>query len=258
MANPIGWCTKTWNPITGCTPVSPACDHCYARRMSHRLKGRFGYPADEPFRVTVHPERLEEPEHWRKPQRVFVGSMTDVFHPDIPAGFVRSLFALMDSYRQHTFLLLTKRPQYALAFAQGWGMQPWPRTIHLGVTAENQEMADERIPILLSIPAAVHWVSVEPCLEPIGLSSIPCQDGRTIDALGGSIFGGNRDKYGAPYYEIKNHAKLDWVVGGVESGPGKRACDPAWIKSLYEQCKDYGVPFFDKREKDPLAREFPR
>ncbi len=111
MPTGIEWATEVWNPVTGCTKVSPGCAHCYAARMAKRLKGRYGYPADEPFRVTLHPDRLDKPLHWRKPRRVFVCSMGDLFHEDVPDRFIEWVFAVMASCGQHTFMLLTKRPE---------------------------------------------------------------------------------------------------------------------------------------------------
>ena len=107
----IEWAEAAWNPVTGCTPVSAGCANCYARRMAQRLRGRCGYPADEPFRVTLRPDRLDEPLHWHKPRRVFVCSMGDLFHPDVPDEFIDQVFAAMALCPQHTFLVLTKRPE---------------------------------------------------------------------------------------------------------------------------------------------------
>ena len=187
----IEWTDATWSPVTGCTPISEGCENCYARRMAKRLRGRCGYPTDEPFKVTLHPERLEEPLKWKKPRRVFVCSMGDLFHEDVPDEFIYEIWDVMVQSKQHTFLVLTKRPDrmksfiekvmcnrmdYALTFggtpegkkARKWAQKP-VQNVWLGVTAENQEQADKRIPILLQIPATVRFVSVEPMLGPIRL-----------------------------------------------------------------------------------------
>lgn len=107
----IEWATKVWNPVTGCTKVSPGCEHCYAERMAKRLRGRYGYPAHEPFRVTLHPDKLEEPLHWKKPQRVFVCSMSDPFHEEVSITFLERMLAVITNCPQHTFMMLTKRPE---------------------------------------------------------------------------------------------------------------------------------------------------
>jgi len=118
--NPIGWATDTWSPVTGCSPVSPACDHCYAERMATRLAGRFGYAAEDPFQVTFHPDRLDQPLKWKKPRRVFVCSMGDLFHEDVPDEWLEAVFGVMAARPEHTFLLLTKRPERARA----WSTRP--------------------------------------------------------------------------------------------------------------------------------------
>lgn len=188
----IEWTEYSWNPVTGCTPVSEGCQNCYAKRMAKRLRGRCGYPADDPFRVTLHPERLEEPLKWKKPRRVFVCSMGDLFHEDVHPYDIMQIFNVMAKAKQHTFLVLTKRPERMLEFykrlrpgnvipgpyfsitgiGEGWAGSPpvLPDNIWLGVTAENQQRADERIPILLQIPATVRFVSCEPLLSAIDLT----------------------------------------------------------------------------------------
>jgi protein gp37 len=190
----IEWATKVWNPVTGCTKVSPGCQNCYAERMAKRLAGRCGYLKEEPFKVTVHPERLEEPLNWKKPQRIFVCSMGDLFHDDVPDEFIGEVFNTMVNAQWilgHRFLVLTKRPERMKRVIEEIGdiiteqrkpkKMPDGTTRHtmtfsfplqniwLGVTAENQEKADERIPILLQIPAAKRFVSVEPMLGPVDL-----------------------------------------------------------------------------------------
>lgn len=169
MASKIEWTDETWNPITGCTKISAGCAHCYAERMARRLAGRCGYPeAPNHFDVTYHPDRMMQPTKWKKPRRVFVCSMSDLFHDDVPKHVVWAIWSRMSCTEQHTFQVLTKRPERALSvlndlYAQhNWG-DPSPN-IWLGVTAENQRAANERIPFLLQIPAAVRFVSCEPLL----------------------------------------------------------------------------------------------
>ena len=234
----IPYVDKTWNPITGCSAISEGCKNCYAKRMANRLRGRYGYPADDPFKVTFHPDRLKEPEKWKKPCKVFVCSMGDLFHEDVDDfDFEQArldIWHIMESCPQHTFLILTKRP----AIMRGFCMTKEPmKHIWLGVTAENQDRADDRIPILLSIPAAVHFVSIEPMLGPVNLNLCwECQ---------------------VEPRKCHEHNKIDWVIAGPETGPGARECKSEWIEDLYEQCCLANIPFFDKR-KNYIKREFPK
>ena len=233
----IEWADAVWNPITGCTPISEGCAHCYAQRMANRLAGRYGYPADNPFRVTAHHDRMKDPINWEKPKRIFVCSMGDIFHEDacddFPVTQLR-IFNLMNGLRRHTFMVLTKRPQnlqrfVALFFQDGKGKpESLPPNIWIGVTAENQARADERIPILLQIPAAVRFVSIEPMLGPVDLNKREC----LIDK--------RRFKYTIGRY-------LDWVICGGETGPGARTMHPEWVRGLRDQCQSAGVPFFFKQ-----------
>ena len=198
----IEWTEYSWNPVSGCTPASEGCQNCYAKRMANRLRGRCGYPQDDPFRVTLHEDRLGEPLRWKQPRRVFVCSMGDLFHEDVKDEWIARIWWVMGQcagyldpsrYRGHTFLILTKRPERMQKWLNGWndretrrqwiesfgevydwmsGPKYWPDVlpnVWLGVTAENQQRADERIPILLQIPAAVRFVSVEPCLSAVNI-----------------------------------------------------------------------------------------
>ena len=230
----IHWATKVWNPITGCTKISPGCQNCYAERMAKRLAGRYGYPEYEPFWVTEHEDRLSEPGEWKKPQRVFVCSMGDLFHSDVSPDFLLRVFGRMNAYKQHTFLVLTKRPDNALQFCRDYGLIPsrfgpspsgnvWPANVWAGVTTENQEMAEERIPFLLQIPAAVRFVSVEPMLGPVSIG--PLED----------------------VHRAYFSRQLDWVICGGESGQKARPMNLEWAESLHDQCKAAGVSFFMKQ-----------
>lgn len=257
----IEWCDKTWSPITGCSPVSEGCNKCWARRMATRFRGRFGYPADEPFRVTFHEKRLDEPMRWRKPQRIFVCSMADLFHEDVPIAWQWRIVTTLRHCPQHTFLLLTKRPERMADVVRslrsaGWvGVGKWPEDyphVHLGVTVENDRNLN-RIMVLLSIPAAKRFVSCEPMLGPVDFAALP-------DV---------QDKHGV---YVKPLDLLDWVIVGCETGPGARPTQPEWIRSVYEQCRAAGVPLFIKSypvvgrvSKDPMewpewarVREFPK
>lgn len=241
----IEWADAVWNPVTGCTPSSQGCQNCYAQRMAKRLAGRCGYPADDPFRVTLHPEKLEEPLHWKKPRRVFVCSMGDLFHEDVPFEFIEQVFEVMRKAEQHMFLVLTKRPRRAKMFLdpnlRSDTFKNWPfPNAWLGVTAENQRMADERIPILLETPASVRFVSCEPLLGPIDLGQwLECP----TCAGSGEIYNPIEDAF----EDCPAHfSPLHWVIAGGETGPGARPMHPDWVRTLRDQCQVAGVPFFFK------------
>ena len=225
MKSKIEWTDRVWNPITGCTKISEGCQNCYAERMAKRLAGRCGYDEDDPFRVTIHRDRLRQPYTWVKPARVFVCSMGDLFHKDIPMASIYEIWRIMGSNKKHTFIVLTKRPERMRSLIAGHETHIW-----LGVTCENQRTADERIPILLGIQSAVSFVSCEPMLGPIHL-------------------GGYRP---------------DWVICGGESGPKRRPFNPDWARDLRDQCKQASVPFFMKQidkqtpiPDDLMIREYP-
>jgi protein gp37 len=231
----INWANKVWNPITGCTKISEGCENCYAARMAKRLAGRFGYPADDPFRPgVVHEDKLAEPLNWKKPSRVFVCSMGDIFHEHVSAITTVNIFQVMQAAKHHTFILLTKRPEIAeqrIAGMDFCNYIKWPLpNVWLGVTAENQQRADERIPILLQIPAAVRFVSVEPMLGPVDIYDYMYVVG-TVDP---PVLGRG----------------LDWVICGGETGPGARLMLADWAKSLRAQCVAAGVPYFLKKTAD--------
>ena len=226
MPTKIEWTDETWNPVTGCTKISAGCANCYAERMSKRLAGRFGYPADEPFRVTLHPDRLHQPDYWKKPRLVFVVSMGDLFHEDVPYEFCGRVWAHFDANPRHTFQVLTKRPETMWDVAHNIPCGTLPN-VWLGVTTENQQCADERIPILLDTPAAVRFVSVEPMLGPVNISGwlVPPP----------------------PHWPDHDHPWLDWVIIGCESGPGRRPMELEWAVDLVRQCQAAGVPVFVKQ-----------
>ena len=237
--NRIGWCTRTWNPVTGCTPISEGCQHCWAKRMASRLAGRYGYPEDNPFNVTVHPDRLTEPSSWRASQRVFVISMGDLFHELVPIKFFSDIMNVILQNPHHTFMLLTKRPENMHKLlserAPDWKMalryeyEIPLNNLWLGVTVENQKRANERIPILLDIPAKIHFVSVEPMLEQVELDRWFCQ---------------------LPHDRHAMHlTSLDWVICGAETGAGARPCETSWIQNLADRCKRLYVPFYDKKNE---------
>jgi len=262
----IEWADAVWNPITGCSPISAGCENCYAARMAKRLAGRVGYPADDPFKVTLHPERVDEPQYWRKPRTVFVCSMGDLFHEDVPFGFLSLLFGRMHSLRRHTFLVLTKRPQRMAEFIQWYREEwlgpfasAWPREyqhVWLGVTAENQAAADERIPLLLQTPAARRFVSCEPLLGPVELDNIctarSARSSEYMNALSLEEWteAEAREECGESFMP-----PLDWVIAGGETGPGARPMHPDWVRGLRDQCKAAAVPFFFKAWGDWVVPE---
>lgn len=244
----IEWANETWNPITGCSPISEGCVNCYAARMSKRLAGRFGYPADNPFSITLHEDKLNVPLDWTEPRKIFVCSMGDLFHTDVPFEWVDRVFSVMSEAPQHTYMLLTKRPgcmkKYIESLYDDWEIQAYHRVpfnnLWLGVTAENQEMAENRIPILLQIPAAKRFVSIEPMLSEINLSLLNYDHVVIVDALNGH--------HGVFLPLQGNNARLDWVICGAETGPRKRPMENAWAESLREQCEGAGIPFFFKKD----------
>jgi protein gp37 len=236
----IEWTDASWSPITGCTPISPGCRNCYARRMSRRLAGRHGYPeAPHHFDVTFHPDKLDKPLHWKKPRTVFVCSMSDIAHEDVPLAWIEPIFKIMQATPQHTYQILTKRLHRleiawrVMCQTHNGGYPTNPLTnVWLGATAENQEQWNKRVSILRQIPAAVRFVSVEPMLEAINCFD-HCQDGCTVD----DCFYCSRDAKG-----------IDWVIAGAETGPGARPMDLNWARNIRDQCQAAGVPFFFKRD----------
>lgn len=223
----IEWTEATWNPVTGCTKVSPGCDHCYAERIVERFHGKGSFAV-----VQRSEEKLYLPLRWRKPRRIFVNSMSDLFHDDVPDSFIARVFSVMAATPHHTYQLLTKRhgrmhsligydgirlleaaptEESAAALYEQW---PLPN-VWLGVSVEDQKRANLRIDALADTPAAVRWLSMEPLLGPVDLSRWLTQ--------------------------------IDWVVVGGESGPGARPMHPDWVRSLRDQCTAAGVPFFFKQ-----------
>lgn len=249
----IEWTDVVWNPVTGCTKVSAGCAHCYAERMSKRLAGRCGYPKDEPFKVTSHPDKLEEPLKWKKPRGIFVNSMSDLFHDDVPDQFIDEVFAAMFEASHHIFMILTKRPDRMMKYLSPDNPRytarkifdltrgnagkfdcdlHWPLpNVWLGVSVENQTAADERIPLLLEAPTAVRFTSAEPLLGSLDLS------------LWLEI---SRYEEGSAWCRDTG-SDLDWIITGGESGPGARPMHPDWVEGLRDQCHAAGVPFFFKQ-----------
>lgn len=206
----IEWTEATWNPVTGCTKVSAGCKHCYAERMAKRLRA-MGVPQyTNGFRLTLQPDALELPFGWRKPRLIFVNSMSDLFHKAVPLGFIRKVFRVMNGCSQHTFQILTKRPENAARIAD---QLSWTNNIWLGTSVEDGRVVG-RISHLQQIPATIRFLSLEPLLGP--LPNLP-MDG------------------------------IHWVIVGGESGPKARGMDASWVRDIRTQCHDQGVRFFFKQ-----------
>lgn len=220
----IEWTEATWNPTTGCDRVSPGCDRCYALTLAARLKamGSQRYQKDgrsrtsgPGFGVTMHWDKVLEPVGWKKPRIVFVNSMSDLFHPQVSDEFIVAVFDAMRRSPQHTFQVLTKRPARMVSLLSG--SIDSPPNVWVGTSVENQEWSDARIPKLLATPADVRFLSCEPLLGPIDLTTY----------LGENL--------------------IHWVIVGGESGGGARPMDPQWARDLRDQCLAAGVPFFFKQ-----------
>lgn len=207
----IEWTDATWNPVSGCTKVSPGCAHCYAERITLRFK-RGGPFLPGKTTINVHPERLKLPLSWRSPRRVFVNSMSDLFHEEVPLTFIQDVFCVMEQAKHHIFQILTKRHERLAHLAPEL---PWPSNVWMGVSVENQVWADRRIPCLKTVPASVRFLSCEPLLRPL---------------------------------DLRCHLKgIDWVIVGGESGAKARKMDPDWVRNLRDQCSAASVPFFFKQ-----------
>ena len=250
----IEWTDEAWNPVTGCTKVSPGCAHCYAETFAERFRGVPGHPFEQGFDLKLWPERLTKPFTWKKPRKVFVNSMSDLFHEDVPFEFIDRVFAVMALTPQHTYQLLTKRPERMREYVQSRaassearvgiilgalmvgamqpGNVPWPLpNVWLGTSTENQHWLDIRVPELLATPAAVRFLSCEPLLGPLDLrltsETHRCECG-----------------------EIRMHCGcpgIAWVIVGGESGPKARPFDLAWARSIVSQCRAAGVACFYKQ-----------
>jgi len=266
----IEWTDATWNPITGCSVVSPGCTNCYAMRLAGtRLQhhpSRAGLTDASKAgpvwngQVRLNEQWLDQPVRWKKPRRVFVCAHGDLFHENVPDEWVDKVFRVMALSDQHIFQVLTKRPErmkdYIAAANKRIG-SAWPLlNVHLGVSVEDQARADERIPHLLDTPAAVRFISAEPLIGSVDLRLLH-HDGMTnIDALTGH--------HGVTLPLKGRCPHIDWVIVGGESGPGYRPMDLDWARSIRDQCKAAGVPFFMKQTAgkkaipdDLMIREIP-
>jgi protein gp37 len=230
----ISWTDSTWNPVRGCTKVSAGCKHCYAETFAERWRGVPGHAFEQGFDLRLVPEALELPLRWKKPRRIFVNSMSDLFHEEVPNHYIRQVFEVMARCPQHTFQVLTKRPARMKAWCtENRPSQKWSLVdnIWLGVSVEDQRAADERIPELLATPAAVRFLSCEPLLGPVDLR-------RGVYEAPPELGGGSRGT---------TLQGIGWVIVGGESGPGARTCDVAWIRRLVEQCREASTACFVKQ-----------
>jgi protein gp37 len=206
----IEWTEATWNPVTGCSKVSPGCAHCYAETFAERWRGVSGHPYEQGFDLRLWPERLQVPLRWRRPRVVFVNSMSDLFHEDIPDDYVAKVFDVMVCAEQHTFQVLTKRHGRLAELAPHL---PWPRNVWMGVSIENRRFV-QRADTLREVPAAVRFISAEPLLGPL----------EGLDLHG-----------------------IDWLIAGGESGPRHRRIDATWVTELRDRCQAEDVAFFFKQ-----------
>ncbi len=211
MANSkIEWTESTWNPVTGCTKISVGCLNCYAERMAKRLRAMGQANYVNGFKLTMHPHALEHPLKWKKPQVIFVNSMSDLFHEDVSLEFIRQIFDVMEQASWHTFQVLTKRAERLLEIAP---LLNWPDNVWMGVTVENDN-CKYRIDHLRNVPSAVRFLSMEPLLSAV--------DDMNLD-------------------------NIDWVIVGGESGPGSRPIEKQWVRDILKQCRNGEVPFFFKQ-----------
>lgn len=206
----IEWTDATWNPLTGCTQISPGCDHCYALTFAERFRGVPGHPYEQGFDLKFWPDRLHLPFRWRRPRRIFVNSMSDLFHKDVPDTFIYQIFETMIQANWHVYQLLTKRPHRLRRMAP---KLPWPHHIWVGTSVELNRFV-WRADHLRKVPAAVRFISAEPLLGPLDQL---CLDG------------------------------IDWVITGGESGPHSRPCEYEWVADLRDRCMRHGIAFFHKQ-----------
>lgn len=210
LGSKIEWTQATWNPVTGCTKISAGCKHCYAERMSRRLKAMGKPQYTNGFKLTLQPDALQLPLRWKQPRVIFVNSMSDLFHKDVPAEFIGRVFNIMNRCTQHTFQVLTKRPEITAELAP---RLTWTPNIWMGTSVENA-LVLHRVGSLQKVPARIRFLSVEPLLGPI------------------------------PRLPLTG---IHWVIVGGESGPGSRPMDPQWVRSIRDRCIAQHVPFFFKQ-----------
>jgi|SRR5215510_2257694 len=212
----IEWTDATWNPVTGCTKISPGCAHCYAETFAERFRDVRGHPYEQGFDLKLWPERIDLPLRWKKPRRIFVNSMSDLFHKDVPNEFISRVFDIMQRAKHHTFQVLTKRAErLEECIKKNFTTDNWPSNVWVGVSVENDEYS-WRIEHLQRTPAHVRFLSIEPLLGPVRLNE-------------------------------KLLRGIQWVIVGGESGPRARRMQSEWVMEIKQQCKRLGVPFFFKQ-----------
>jgi protein gp37 len=210
----IEWTDATWNPITGCTKVTRGCDNCYAERFAERFRGVAGHPFETGFDLTLQPGRLNQPLAWKRPRTIFVNSMSDLFHKEVPRAFIDRVFDTMERADWHVFQVLTKRSSLLSRYLETrYGTSRAPAHIWCGVSIEDAQ-AKSRLAHLRAAQATTKFLSLEPLLGPLG----------RLDLAG-----------------------IDWVIAGGESGPGARVMDAEWVRSIRDQCLRQGVAFFFKQ-----------
>lgn len=210
----IEWTNATWNPVTGCTKISPGCDNCYAERIAERFRNVKGHAFEHGFDLQLRPQRLEQPLRWRKPLMVFVNSMSDLFHKDIPWAYVDRVFDTMEAADWHVFQVLTKRSSRMRDYLNArYGERAAPGHVWAGVSLETAAQKS-RVAHLAAGDAAVRFLSIEPLLAPVGK------------------------------LDLRN---IQWVIVGGESGPNARPLNVAWVRDVRDQCRAAGVPFFFKQ-----------
>ena len=207
----IEWTDASWNPVTGCTQLSPGCDNCYAMTFAERFRGVAGHPYEQGFDLKLWPERLQLPLKWKKRSKIFVNSMSDLFHESIPDEYILQIFEVMEQADWHIFQVLTKRPRRMAKMAS---RLPWPTHIWAGTSVELDRYCWRANSCLRDVPAAVRFVSAEPLLGPL------------------------------PSLQMDH---LGWLITGGESGPWSRSCDEAWVTDLRDRCVEAGVAFFHKQ-----------
>jgi len=210
LGSGIEWTEATWNPVTGCTKISPGCKHCYAETMARRLKAMGQPNYAKGFQLTLQPTMLERPLTWRKPMTIFVNSMSDLFHVEVPDDYIALVFDVMRRAHWHRFQVLTKRPERVLSLDP---FLNWPSNVWMGTSVESERYVD-RIAQLRGARARIKFLSLEPLLGPLG----------HLDLRG-----------------------IDWVIVGGESGPGARPIDESWVRDIRDQCIAAKVPFFFKQ-----------
>lgn len=210
----IEWTDATWNPVTGCTKITRGCDNCYAARFSERFRGVPGHPFETGFDLTLRPERLDQPLKWRRPRMIFVNSMSDLFHKQVPSGFIDKVFETMEAADWHVFQVLTKRSSLMRDYLRRrYGGERGPQHIWCGVSVEDAQ-AKNRIEQLRAAQAGVRFLSIEPLIGSVG----------KVDLTG-----------------------IDWVIAGGESGPGARPMHLEWVREIRNQCIEQEVAFFFKQ-----------